>query len=61
MFSNFLDFPNFYIKLSNFAVVLFSYFVFSTNENTDTYLPQNLPLSWNGFGKILVSFLANTT
>ena len=61
MFSNFLDFPNFYIKLSNFAVVLFSYFVFSINENTDTYLPQNLPLSWNGFRKILVSFLANTT
>ena len=61
MFSNFLDFPNFYIKLSNFAVVLFSYFVFSINENTDTYLPRNLPPSWNGFRKILVSFLANTT
>lgn len=61
MFSNFLDFPNFYIKLSNFAVVLFSYFVFSINENTDTYLPRNLPLSWNGFRKILVSFLADTT
>ena len=64
MFSNFLHFSNFYIKLSNFAVVLFSYFVFSINDNTDTYLPRNLPLSWNGFRKILVSsisFLANTT
>lgn len=64
MFSNFLHFSNFYIKLSNFAVVLFSYFVFSIKDNTDTYLPRNLPLSWNGFRKILVSsisFLANTT
>ena len=54
MFPNFLHFSNFYIKLSNFAVVLFSYLIFSINENTDTYLPRNLPLSWNGFRKIIV-------